>query len=211
MNDPTLYSPCHQKVKGERVEPRKSSSTKWSVFPKELCDIIESVIRQEVSDISDDTKVIVEGRIYAEEILLRIGYLPQEGLRQHNFESAIDYQATKVRTIDKVQVLLEGSLSMMQDFIKADESAEEADVPYLWKEFDVHSEKGVERIALKYSTYNSKLEAEANRLLGEDIEALIYQTEESEIEELLEKYGLGNIFAASRKPTDADTEKPTVH
>ena len=157
------------------MTPRLPSSTKWTEIPKELAEKIREVFAQQFSKASEVGEFIVEGRIYQKEILLRIGYLPHGRLRQLNLEASIEYApeglAQKQKsTMEPLYVAVDTIGSVMDEVLDAvaieDDDIlenEELDLPRDWTSVEFDQDE----VFLKFSTINSKLEAEADRLLGD--------------------------------------------
>lgn len=157
--------------------PRLKTSKKWTHFPKEYVEQIEEAFRQTFVDSLKNAQIVIEGRIYAEEILLRVGYLQQGRLVQANFEVSMGYNPQGSESIiNSVHASIDAAASMMQDYI---ENEGVVDFPYSWKEYDFDNKK----LYIQYSTVNTSLEAQADALLGssmEDDDQLMLEQNESE-------------------------------
>jgi hypothetical protein len=66
--------------------------------------------------------------------------------------------------------------SLMEEYFAAQEDIEAVDIPLYWKDYEFEGET----IYLQYSTVNTKLEEEANRLLGLIGDALVNEREAGE-------------------------------
>lgn len=88
------------------MEPRLDSSKKWTALPEEYSDKILEVLNENFKQQSEIGKFYVEGRIYQEEILIRLGYLANGRLVQANAEASCAYDFKK----DKVQAIVEASI-----------------------------------------------------------------------------------------------------
>ena len=172
------------------IEPRLKSSVKWSELPTDIHDVVQSFIRREFSRYESEGEFIVEGRIYPEEIILRLGFLPQGSLRQDNFEVSLDFKAGREKAVDRIQLAIEVAPSLLTSYFDKRES----DFPYEWRPFEFDEDT----VFLRYSPVNSRLEAEADRLLGENTEGLIQQTAEMEKIDLMRKLGLEDVEAPSQ-------------
>lgn len=157
------------------MNPRLKSSKKWTQFPAEYSDQIQAVFRENFAQYLDETQaeLIVDGRIYPEEIMLRIGYHEKGRLAQANFEVSINYSQESDEAINSIHKCVDVAASMMIEYFEKDR---DADFPYAWKEFTFQGKK----VYLKFSSENSVLEAEANKLLGIDPDALLNEDEETE-------------------------------
>lgn len=142
------------------MTPRLKSSKKWTTFPKEYSEQIQNVFKENFAPyLEDDSELIVEGRIYSEEITLRVGYKEQDRLSQANFETSITYNQENNDALEMIHNCVDAAASMMMEYF---ETEGESDFPYTWKEVPFKKSK----IYLRFSTENSTLEAEANKLLG---------------------------------------------
>jgi hypothetical protein len=160
------------------MQARKTTSKKWTAFPPEFSAQIESVFKENFAEQLKESKLIVEGRIYPEEILLRVGVLEKGRLKQSNFEVSIDYKSDDPEALDRIHNLVDVAASMMTDYFETDG---EVEFPYSWKEFPFKGHP----IFLQYSTENSELEAQANALLGINEDTML--VEEQITEDALDK------------------------
>lgn len=146
------------------MNPRLSTSKKWTAFPADFVEQIREALVETFQAQLKGARLIVEGRIYPGEILLRVGFVEENRLKQNNFEVSIDYQ--KEGAIDRIHDAIDVAASMMADFFEAEG---EMNFPLQWKEYDFESIK----VFCQYSTVNTELEAEADRLLGESDPSLV--------------------------------------
>ncbi|GIL21250.1 MAG: hypothetical protein BroJett041_23640 [Candidatus Jettenia caeni] len=148
------------------MKPRLNSSKKWTSFPPEYLAQIQDVFSQAFAAHLGDSKLIIEGRLYPEEILLRVGYLESGRLKQNNFEVSMPYSPMEQSAVPKIHACIDAAASMMNEFFT---SEEEVDFPRTWKAYEFEQNQ----IWLQYSTENTDLEAQANALLGEDSNDLV--------------------------------------
>lgn len=163
------------------MEPRLKTSQKWSQFPKGVCETIQQSLLREFPNKEAEGSFIVEGWIYPEELILRTGYLEKGRIVQHNFEASIQFQAKKDNALNCIQVLMESCVSCLTNYFGG-----EKDFPREWRNFDLDGDD----IYLRHTTFNSKLEAEADRLLGEVADDLVQQTNDSQIDEIINQLGI---------------------
>lgn len=152
------------------MKPRLVNSKKWTGLPKEYASQVELVFKEGFAGHLANCKLLVEGRIYSEEILLRVGILEKGRLSQMNFEVSIGYSNEKKDAVERIHNAIDAAASMMNEYF---EDPEGADFPLTWKEYDFDQQK----IWLQYSTVNSDLEAQANALLGELASPLVVETD----------------------------------
>lgn len=155
------------------MNPRLKSSKKWTAFPKEYSDQIQTVFRENFAQYLDQGDLIVEGRIYSEEVTLRVGYLEKGRLLQANFEVSMDYSQKDQDAVKRIHNCVDAAASMMLEYLENDG---EVDFPYTWKEFPFQGKK----IYLQYTTENTSLEEQANKLLGLTDKTLLHETDESD-------------------------------
>jgi hypothetical protein len=154
--------------------PRLKTSKKWTAFPKEYSTQIQTVFKDTFEAYVGDAELIIEGRIYQEEVLLRVGYLEKGRLSQANFEVSMNYSREKKDAVQRIHNCVDAAASMMMDYFENDG---QVDFPYIWKEVPFQGQK----IFMQFNTVNSSLESEANKLLGIDDETLLVdEVEESE-------------------------------
>lgn len=148
------------------MQPRLKSSTKWTEFPKEYVDQVRTVFLENFGAQIGDGKLLIEGRIYPQEIMLRVGVLEKGRLAQTNFEVSIDYSTEEQDAMERIHNCIDAAASMMLEYFEEDG---EVDFPYTWKPYPFQKRT----IYLQFSTENSELEAEADRLLGESMDNLV--------------------------------------
>jgi hypothetical protein len=193
--------------------PRLSSSTKWTEVPEEFLAKVRKVFTDQFKAQATLGEFIVDGQIYPEEVLLRVGYVENGRLKQVNFEASMDLKgvAPKAFAASESDITADGETigqafskraefdnaefadeeaelsgepstlmdrlfscidiigSLMEEYFEAGENIDNVDIPLFWKGYEFEGES----IYLQYSTVNTKLEEEANRLLGLIGDALV--------------------------------------
>lgn len=172
----------------------------WTELPVEFTEKIRQIFSDQFKIESNHGDFIVEGRIYPEEIVIRLGYLERGRLKQINFEASMDIpkrapeaeeaepvldadeqlSTKKSGTMDLIYTGIDVLGSVMEEYFEIDDE-DELDVPDRWKEFTFEGSQ----VYLQYSTVNTRLEDEANRLLGILTDELV--VEEGETEDALAK------------------------
>jgi hypothetical protein len=150
------------------MSPRRPSSKKWTAFPKEFSDNVHAVFKDSFGAKIGDATLILDGRIYPEELALRVGIREKGRLKQANFETSVDYEADKPETLDRIHDLVDVCASMMMEYLETDG---EVEFPFAWKEYPFKGKS----IYLQYNGENSELEEQANALLGISGEALLHE------------------------------------
>jgi len=155
------------------MQPRLKTSKKWTAFPKEYTEQIQTVFQENFSDLLGQNKLVIEGRIYPSEVLLRVGLAQPGRLSQANFEVSMDYNPNEKDAVDRIHNCIDAAASMMMDYFENDD---EADLPRVWQEYPFQGKK----LYLQFTTENTDLEAQANALLGEDEDSLVLEEEDNE-------------------------------
>lgn len=153
--------------------PRMKTSKKWTAFPKEYKDQIEEVFSNTFKKQLAGCQLIVEGRIYTEEILLRVGIREKGRLAQANFEVSMTYSTKTKDAVERIHDCIDAAASMMNDYFAADG---EVDFPRAWQEYEFNKRP----LFLQFSTENSDLEAQADALLGKSFEDMVQEDKETE-------------------------------
>lgn len=162
------------------MNPRLKTSKKWTAFPKEYLAQIEEVFTQGFKQKIEGAKLVVEGRIYTEEIVLRVGVLEKGRLKQANFEVSCQFSPKAKDAVDRIYDCIDASASMMAEYFDSDG---EAEFPYVWKEYEFNGRK----LYLQFSTLNSDLESQANALLGETSPDLVVEEVPEDAEDALDR------------------------
>lgn len=154
------------------MNPRLSSSKTWTHFPEEFLEQVQDLVSESFAEhLIEGACLHLEGRIYQEELLFRLGIKIAGQLKQNNFEVSAQYNPTAQNVKKIMYHCIEAAASMMSEYFEwydqpstATEEAisEEIDFPREWTEFNF---EGIP-LFLQYTTVNTDLEKEANRLLG---------------------------------------------
>ncbi len=155
------------------MSPRRASSKKWTTFPPEFIDQVTGVFKETFAKSLADSNLIVDGRIYPEELVLRVGVREKGRLKQSNFEVSTDYEADVPESLDRIHCLVDVAASMMLEFFDAEG---EAEFPFVWKEYPYKGKP----IYLQISAENTDLEAQADAFLGISGEELLNEQAASE-------------------------------
>ena len=140
------------------MEPRLKTSTKWTALPKDFLAQIHSALKETFAKQIGKGKVQVDGRIYPEEVLIRVGYAEPGRLKQSHFDVSVSYKKDKDNVLKMLHLAVDAGASLFyQIFTSPDD-----DFPRIWQEIDFEGRK----IHIQYTTENSELEGEADRILG---------------------------------------------
>lgn len=209
------------------MTPRLKISKKWTAFPPDLTAQIGNSFKLQFKKESKQGTFKAEGRIFPTEILLRVGYLEKGRLKQSNLEISVDFNA-KDDVVSKIHLCVDALGSVFFDYFDAmnaanansDENSDETstdealvenlldstvtpglDLPAAWKAFPFLNET----VYIQYSTVNSELEAEADRLLGLKAESLLQEMTDDD-DDLEKTSDLAAHDAADDNDDDGDVE-----
>jgi hypothetical protein len=163
------------------MEPRLSTSRKWTPLPEELITQIRSVFKQSFKSHIGQGSIEANGKIFPEEILVSVGYRAQNALKQSNFEISIAYKRNKDNVLKLLHLAVDASAALFEQFFAAEN---DHDFPRIWEEAKFENRS----IYIQYNTVNSTLESEADRLLGESDKNSLVQGEWDDAEEIEPKH-----------------------
>lgn len=170
------------------MEPRLSTSRKWSPLPKELIQQIQSVFKQTFHAELEGRTVEAAGKIFPEEILVEVGVRQAAKLKQANFVVSIAYNQRKDNVLKLLHLAVDAVASLFEQYFAAED---DADFPRSWEEVDFENRK----IYVVYHTVNSELESEADRWLGlsksEEVAQGDWDDAEEDVESVKARLGLG--------------------
>lgn len=158
------------------MNPRLKTSKKWTEFPPEYLKQIEDVFSQNFKPRLGKAQLIVNGRIYPEEILLRVGLRQPGELKQSNFEVSISYSPKKKDALERIHNAVDAAASMLDEHFENITNETESSFPMVWQEYDFDGR----HVYLQYTTVNTELEAKADELLGETFEEMVAEMKETE-------------------------------
>lgn len=167
--------------------PRLATSTKSTDVPQEFLSKVRGVFEKQFDVEADLGEFLADGRIFPDEVVLRIGYLEKGRLKQINFEASMDIKKPRLAdaaaaeesetgTMDRLYTLIDVLGSLMEEYFDADQNEEEMDLPLHWKAYEFEGET----VYLQHSTVNTRLEEEADRLLGLLADELVQETKPNE-------------------------------
>ncbi len=173
------------------MQPRLKTSSQWTPFPEELCQLCAQVLTERFFDEYDldKAKFVVEGRIFANEIVGRFGLNVENQLKQPNFEVSFDFNPETEKALEMIQKSMDVVEHLWTELLEDD--FEDAELAVVWQSLPFDKKD----YHYRYSTVNSDLEKEADLLLQEFEKQLVYG--ESELEE--------------SEPLQTETEEKTLH
>lgn len=141
------------------MNPRKKESKKWTKLPTDLMNQIKTVFEQNFKTQLEGKKLMVDGRIYPSEIVLRVGFQRKGEIRYNNFEVSLDHSKDKQNAIAQIHIAVDAVASLMVDYF---ENEEDHEMPLIWQEYPFEKQK----IWLQFTSANPELDAEADKILG---------------------------------------------
>ncbi len=151
--------------KKELMTPRLANSKKWTEIPSELAQQMVTVLSEHFKAAAKAGRFIVEGRIYPEELLLLVGHLEKGRLKQSNIEVSIGYQSARENLLALIHLGFDCAGSHLEALL----GEEVQDLPKLWQE-EIFEKK---KMYFQFTSTNSALESEADKLLGEVDKSLV--------------------------------------
>lgn len=142
------------------MQPRLASSRQWTAFPKELITQVKSVFRQSFRDSIGEGVFDIDGRIYKEELLLRVAYKIPKSLKHSGFEISVGYVRDKDNVLKLIHLAIDAAASLFEQYFA---SEDDYDFPRKWESVDFENRQ----IFVQYSTTNKDLEEQADKLLGQ--------------------------------------------
>ena len=152
------------------MDPRLKSSVKWAPFPEELCEQVQKALTERFQREYDleKSQFVVEGRIYREEILGRYGLRVEGQLKQHNFEISFEFNSEKQKALNLIQESMDLVEHLWTEFLEED--LDDNELSRQWQTITFNKKEYSHR----YSTVNTALEKEADRLLLQYGKKLVY-------------------------------------
>lgn len=174
------------------MNPRHSNLKTWSNLPREFREKAAQVFAQNFRKESANGDFSIEGRIYPTEILMRAGYTEKGRLKQTNFEVSMDLNEDQT-AMDRLFLGIDVLGSVFETHFEHlhEEEADDVEYPFNWEEFEFDDSK----VYLRFSTVNTHLEEEADRILGQAAPGLLNEELENSTD------------AMSRAEIDSDLAK----
>ena len=161
------------------MESRRSNGKKWTPIPADFTKQVINAMRDSFKDETKSGKFIFEGRIYPDELVIRVGFIEKGRLRQTNFDISVDYKPGRDDTYKLLGVAVDVGATMLDELFA---SVDDGDFPRLWQVYEVEGRK----VHLQFSTENSELDREADKLLGSSTDGLVNEDEEDEAQKELD-------------------------
>lgn len=160
-------------AKKRLMNGRLETSKKWTAFPSEYLAQISNVFNEAFERDLQGAHLVIEGRIFSQEICLRVGFREGHSLRQNNFEISADFDPARENVLEKIYLCIDGAAALMSSYFEGRPSES---LPITWKPFSFDQKT----LYFQFSTINTDLEAEADRLLGLDEQTRLFNDESGE-------------------------------
>lgn len=150
------------------MDSRLKTSTKWTPIPAELVTHLEEVFREYFEDFDLKNGTFkVDGAIFPEEIILRVGLPQPHQLRCDNFELSQVYNAESDKVTEVIHNMADDLGIIWEDYLE--DPPELIDLPLVWQ--PVADRK---TSFYRYSSINAELEKQADILLQKYDKKLVY-------------------------------------
>ncbi len=184
------------------MQPRLKSSKKWTNLPPDVATQIQDVFEKNFQKELGKARLIVEGRLYPQEILLRVGYAEPGRLVQNNFEISMDYvPEDESAALNTIHLCVDVAASLLTEHFDAEEEGQ-LEIPAIWTKFPFEETE----VWIQYTTENSTLEKQANEILGEWDDSLVHLEEDDEENEFDDSETEADVPPDADADTDDDSD-----
>ncbi len=143
------------------MEPRLSTSRKWSPLPEDFLIQVRGVFKDTFKAHLQGSVVDAFGKIFPDEILVRVGFRNSDSLKQSNFEISIAYKRNKDNVLKLLHLAVDAIAASFEQFFQ---SADDLEFPRIWEEVKFEGRT----IFVQYTTVNTALESAADKILCVD-------------------------------------------
>ena len=161
------------------MESRRSTGKKWTPIPADFSKQVINALRDSFKDEIKSGKFVFEGRIYPDELVIRVGYIENGRLRQTNFDVSVDYKPGRDDTYKLLGIAVDVGATMLDELFS---TVEDADFPRVWQPFEVEGKQ----VYMQFSSENSELDREADKILGQGEDSLVREGEDDEAQKELD-------------------------
>lgn len=144
------------------MEPVLEMNPAWTALPEPLTQSIAEELKNLYSHLAPGGTYICEGRLYATEVLVRLGFRHKGEISQANFEVAVIFDIEQQQTGDVYKVIWQ-AFDLAHNYFNETHLADREKLDELPR----HWHRITDTSYFRFSPVNSDLEAEADRLLGE--------------------------------------------
>lgn len=143
------------------MNPRLSSSQKSTSFPAEYLEQIKAVFQQNFQEKTPQAEIIVEGRIYPEEVLFKVGLAYPKQLAQPSIEISMNSSPKDLDANERILNCIDAAASFLTEYIDKTNQDEDPEFPLYWTPFKFEKKE----VFMQFSTGNTSLEAQADQIL----------------------------------------------
>lgn len=140
---------------------------------------VQKAIEKELFQYSNNGQIILNGRIFSDEIVLSLGFLAKNSIRQVNFVVSADIEPSPEEENPPFLLTIEKGLHFLQlcllDYFERKEELVE-DFPKVWHKVQFNDET----LFVRIDPTNSELESEANKILGLKEDTLYNDSDEDD-------------------------------
>jgi hypothetical protein len=154
------------------MQPRLRTSKKWTAFPQEFAGHIHEIFETHFQKKLSNEQIQIEGRIYSEEVLLRVGLAKPNQLAQFNIELSAQYSYADLNADERIHNCIDAAATLIEEYLSLHDR-EEHQLPQDWTAFNDDKLP----VYYKHSSVNKALEDEADRLLGLSNDQLVKEDE----------------------------------
>lgn len=143
------------------TKPRLGTSKAWTDLPDDFKLQVGELYKNHFKEQSKRGQFKVFGRIYKNEVILSLSFLPNDSIRPIQFDLSTNYSTDQEK---KALIVFEKLVDCGASLFQSSFDDEEFGVPAVWTEIDFDGTL----IYAKSEAINHDLEAEANKLLGKE-------------------------------------------
>ncbi len=158
------------------MTPRLLSSKMWTELPKAYTQAMVDIVKEVFQKEALMGEFIVQGRIYPEEVQLRMGYVEKGKLKQHNFEISMNCSQEKLDADDRMEDCFNVAAYFLEQYFENLQEEEPIEWPIEWSEQVVEGKKAF----IKTTSVNTKLESLADEFLKQGSQTLVTELEDTD-------------------------------
>lgn len=141
------------------IQPKNTNNKTYANLPNEVTKAVEEELSEVFEGPAAKGDFLCQIRVYRTEMVLRVGYIKKNEIKQVNFDLSKEVIPEKPEPVKTLELLVAASKELFHGYFK-NERIE--DFSPLWA--DLSDSK----ISYRYDGTNTELESKANELLGEE-------------------------------------------
>tara|TARA_B100001248_G_scaffold262141_1_gene256308 strand:- start:1534 stop:2031 length:498 start_codon:yes stop_codon:yes gene_type:complete len=139
-----------------------SSGKKFEVIPPDFCALTEKTILETFAALLRNHSVKISGRIYPEEIVVRLSIFEGDSIRPENISVSLDHDMEKENAMEQIHLGIDVIASALQESM----GEEDMEKPLDWHAFEVEGQD----VFIMFDRIHDDLEKQADELLGDSEE-----------------------------------------